>query len=305
VAYFVTAHIGALSHLYPVLVWWAIFLSLYWPGLFGWLGEAHSRSVLERATGAVNVAWGIGFAVGPYVGGMLYRAAGRLVFLVAPLAPAAACVLLFMSRTHVQTPPPADPAPHRRHGLRRRLWSAWLGLLSTNVLFGLMSGVFPDLGEQELGVTSDIFGMLLLVLGLGRLAVFFLGMRGGGWTHRWAGAVATQVAAAGLVATVAWANSHVWLSLVFGVVGFAVGVTYQRSLYASLAEEGPRQRRSGVHEASLVAGVLLGGLIGGYLAHWIGLRAPYVPAAGLVLLLVVVQAVLASSARRARAGRTP
>ena len=280
-----------------VIVLWALSGSFYWPSLFSWLGDSHTRRQLGRATGAVNVSWSSGSLLGVLVGGWLYGVGRPLPFLVAvaPVALAFAVVAL-------------SPSPHARPtrvargrsepGTRRVLAAAWLGNASSCCLVGLMGSVFPELG-LAINVNEAAFGRLMAGMGLGRTFMFLLGFRWSRWLQDWRKAAAAQLLGAAMVATVAKASAQWWLAMVFLSVGFALGVNYYRGLYKSLEGEGSRGLRVGLHEAALLGGITLGSLGGGALAEGWGLRAPYVPIAVIVAVLVAVQCVLLASANTA------
>jgi hypothetical protein len=187
--------------------------------------------------------------------------------------------------------PPREHIPQARDGAGLRLVAAWLGNGTVCCMFGLMSGVFPRLGT-EIGVSATLFGALMAVAGLMRTGVFFSALRGATWPGSWRLSVAVQVAGALLMATISVAAALPWLVLVFASLGTALGMAYYVSLYASLEDEGSRGMKSGIHEAALVGGVLVGTFGGGSIAQTWGLRAPYVPIAALAVLLVVAQSVL-------------
>jgi hypothetical protein len=180
------------------------------------------------------------------------------------------------------------------------LAAVWLGNLSVCSLLGLMGGVFPKLGEQ-IGVDARAFGLLMAGLALGRLPAFVLALRWGRWLHDWRVGMVTQLLAAVMVATVSQASAYAWLSLVFLSVGLTGGANYYRGLFKSLEGEGSRGFKSGMHEASLMAGYLVGSLASGALAGRWGLRAPYVPISLLTVGLVAAQVILVRSASRAQA----
>jgi len=289
-----------LWHLYAIAIGWAVLLSLYWPSVFGWLGDSHSIHQLSRATGAVNVSWSVGMTLGGFAGGWLYQQWPSLPFLAAMVPPIVGCLIL-LHEADEREQPAETPTAERVPGTRRILISAWTGNTTAAMLFGLVYGVFPKLGKQ-IGVTPFLFGSLGLMMGLGRTTVFVSGLMGAGWVRRWRVVAATQLVAAAMVATITWAESHLWLAAVFLTVGFSLGVTYFRGLFTSLVGEGARGQKSGAHEAALVVGVLLGSFAGGALAKYQGLRSPYIPAAIVVVVLVAAQAAVLISARRAQAG---
>ena len=85
-----TAYASAVAVLYVTAVTWALGLSLFWPSLFAWLGDAHGPKTLGRAMGAVNLSWSVGGMVGGAAAGGLFRQWAALPFLGACVAAAAA-----------------------------------------------------------------------------------------------------------------------------------------------------------------------------------------------------------------------
>jgi predicted MFS family arabinose efflux permease len=285
-------------HLSMLMVAWGVCLSLYWPSLFGWLGDSHGRDRLEAATGAVNLSWATGALAGGLLGGWLYAAQGSLAFAWAAVPVVVACGAMVLSPCPHSRPARAATSS-RTPGTRRTLVAVWLGNMSVCSLLGLMESVFPGLG-QRIGVDAPAFGMLMAVLGLGRMPVFVMAFSRGRWFHDWRVGVGTQLVVSGMVATVAWTSAHWWLAAIFLALGLAAGINYYRALFKSLEGEGARGFKSGLHEASLMAGFLLGSLASGVVAeHW-GLRAPYVPMALVSVGLVAAQWILLRSASRAQ-----
>jgi hypothetical protein len=142
--------------------------------------------------------------------------------------------------------------------------------------------------------------VLLACLGLGRTLAFSAGLGRGGWTRDWRTTVLLQLAAIALVGEVSRREGFGWLALAFAAVGVSSGAAYYLALYRSLEGEGSRGFKSGMHEASLLGGVLLGSLGGGWAASTWGLRVPYPMLGVLCILLVVAQAALNLWSGRAR-----
>jgi len=293
-----TALTSQFWQLCALAVFWALAISPMWPSLFSWLGDSHSTEQLGAATGAVNLSWSIGGMLGGLVSGWLFRLARPLPFLCAIVPAVLACTLMLRSRCgHVR--PKQVKRAQAVVGAKRELASVWLSNVAVCSLFGLMSSVFPKLGTR-LGVDVAVFGLLMAGLALGRSVVFLLGLRWSRCLHDWRLAMSAQILAGLMVASVATAQSRIWLALVFLAVGLAFGVNYYRGLYKSLEGAGSRGLKSGLHEATLLVGILLGSLGGGWLAKNFGLRAPYVPAGILVAVLLLAQAALLVSSGAAR-----
>ena len=288
---------SSLWQLYALASCWALCLSLFWPSVFGWLGDTHSPRELGRATGAINISWNGGFMLGGLAGGFVYEIEWTLPFVFSALLPVIGAMVLLRRPAEHERPKPTPSGPPQV-GARRQLAAAWMGNFSMCVLFGLMYGVFPRLGK-DLGVTTPVFGAFLFILGMGRFAMFLHGYFGSRLVQNWRAALAIQWVAGVMVATVVTASAHWWLALVFLATGMGLGVSYYRGLYASLAGEGARGKKSGVHEATILMGALLGSFAGGVLADTVHLRAPYPAAVAMVSLLGLAQIALMASAKRA------
>lgn len=290
-----------LWHVEAMVVFWAFAISPFWPSVFAWLGDSHPPEQLGPATGAVNLSWSVGGMIGGVVSGVLFSHMASAPFLCAVVPAALAGAAMLRSPCTHRRPAKPEAGP-RTPGSRRELVTVWLGATAVCSLLGLMSGVFPKLGT-ELGVTASVFGVFMAGLGLGRSVVFSLGLRWSRHLHGWGLAAATQLLAGCMVASVARATSRLWLALVFVSLGLALGTNYFRGLYKSLEHAGSRGLKSGLHEAALLGGILVGSLGGGAAARAWGLRAPYAPAGLWVLTLVLLQAVLLASSRSARRAR--
>ncbi|MBS3764735.1 MAG: MFS transporter [Planctomycetes bacterium] len=293
-----TSSADKLWHLYFGAVLWAISLSFFWPSLFAWLGDAHDPANLARATGVVNLGWSSGSIVGSLLSGWLFQIAIPLPFFIALIG---VCLARFAPahkedqgdpQTEISSTESASP------GTKRRLAACWLGNTAVCCLIGLMTGVFPKLGTT-IGIESGIFGLMVAALGLARTGVFWASFQGARAPHKWSLSVIAQIVSAALIATLATASNHLWLGLVYIFIGITLGFVYSLSLYASLADVGSRGLKSGLHEAALLGGILLGTVGGGVVANRFGLRTPYIPAAAVVLCLVVVQITLHLSASHA------
>lgn len=296
--YILATRASALWQLFAIAVFWAVAVAPFWPSLFAWLGDSHPRDQLNRATGAINLSWSAGGMLGGVLSGWLFSLSRPSPFLFATIPAIMACVAMLLSRCTHGHPRPTEIAPGKP-GVKRELTAAWLGAANTALLLGLMSGVFPKLG-LEVGVGARSFGLLMGGMALGRTLVFTLGLRWGHQLQDWRCAMLAQLIAAGMVATVATASSTLWLALVFFSIGTALGINYYRGLYKSLEAPGARGLKTGLHEASVLLGILFGSLGGGVVAKTWGLRVPYLPAGICALMLLAIQAGLILSAHRIR-----
>ena len=302
--FWLTAWAGTFAGLMLIGVLWGVSMSMFWPSIFAWLADAGHGASLGSRGGAVNLSWSLGGMLGALIAGALFAWNPALPFLLGGLPVILACAPYLFARDEHSHPRERSVArgPARIEG---ELVAAWIGNLSCTCLFGLLLGVFPRLAET-MGVAAGEFGMLSALSALGRCAMFAVAFTGAAWVRRWPLMGAAQLVAAGMVATLSFASDHFWLAAVFLVVGVAGGLNYNRALYVSLRHPGGRGLKSGLHEATLVFGVLLGSLGGGWVVSVWGLRAPYVPVAVLTVALSAVQPalILLSRRREKTAGRS-
>jgi MFS family permease len=100
------------------------------------------------------------------------------------------------------------------------------------------------------------------------------------------------LAIVGLVA-IARAESAITLFIGLALLGQLVGYNYFSGLFYSTAGSSQERRAlaAGIHEATLAAGMAIGTVAGGWLASVVDHRAPYLLAAAVMLVVIVVQAV--------------
>lgn len=298
---FLIAHASALWQLYILAPIWALSLSMYWPSIFGWLGDSHYSSELGRATGAVNLGWSVGSMVGGLVSGMLFRVNPSLPYLAGMVPLLVICVLMGTAKEiRVGHAAGEEDGPVISTS-KRKLISAWMGAFSICCLAGLLYMVFPKFGSDELGIDAALFGKLVFMAGLMRSFIFILGLRFGDRLQDWRYGVAAQMFAALMVGTIVFFTSINWLILVYISLGAGLGINYYRGLYTSLESASARGLKSAMHEGMLVAGDMTGSFGGGLLVFLLNdIRAPYLPLAGIAFLLGIGQVIIMIAGRSSR-----
>lgn len=277
-----------------------------------------------RGMGMVGAAFGLGFVVGPFVGGELSRATLELPFgLVvragtAPFFLAAALSFLnwFLAFHLLPESLPRNGTVTRRAGrifdgrrLRRELGRPPIrGLLGvsllTTVAFSMMEQTLILLGERRLQMDPTGAGRLL-----GFVGVLMVLVQGGlvGRLARRFGEERLLLAGAALIVPglLLVAASHRWSLLLVAMVPLAVGSgLLHPSLNALLSRRTPPDEQGGIlglsQSLSSLARVI-GPSTGGWLFQTAGVGSPYVVGAGIMVAAVVCAAV---AVRAERAGPT-
>ncbi len=262
---------------------------------------------LPRANGNLYVAQTLGaWIVGPPLGGLLFVVAAALPFgLDAASFAASAMLLAALPRRPVPRPAPSSMRNELSEGLRwlgrHRLLRTLAALLSMNAFcqqMGLATLVL--FATQTLRLSARDYGLVLVAGGLGGIA----GGLANSHITRWLGPVraliAAYVASALLYVAGGLAANGAVLALL--LAGGGIAVTLTNVVTVSL-----RQRLVPAHLLGRVNsfyrllgwGLMpIGSLIGGFVAHRFGLRAPLL-AAGTIRFAVLAAALplLVSAAR--------
>ena len=276
-------------------------LAFFWPALQAWVADlgGRGRKALTRNLGLFNVFWSAGLALGPSVTGYLWAyglAAGssqRLVFSTVAGFSILVGALVLIIRTHGTAvsnhagPADADEAPHPHAATF--LHAAWVGTFASWFAVGVIGSLFPKLAA-EIGYNERMRGLLASSYHVGQLGLFIGALLTSRWQfRRWPLGVAEGCAMLALFSVI-WADSPLHFACAFFVAGLCSGVAYVGSLFYSLHGRTEKQgQTTGLHEAILGSGVFLGPLIGGLIAQHLSLRGPFVLAAVVFGLAIVVQ----------------
>ena len=276
-------------------------LALYWPALQAWLADAvlDAGGNLTRAVGLFNIAWCLGVIVGPVVTGSVWAHNWRLAFWIP------ACVLLLLTVILYRTPEKHHRTVHDREAMpsdlppqatpktaRVFLHLAWVGNFSVWFAGGTLLAFYPKLAST-LDISTATVGFCLAAFRTGQLLVSWSATSTQRWQYRLGPLLLANGAGFCGLSIVFGAHRPVWFATGFCLLGACAGLTYASSLYYSLAGKvDDRGKNSGLHEAVLGSGGMLGPLLGGIAAQWIGLRAPFVLAALLFVLAAAVQIAL-------------
>ncbi len=267
---------------------------LFWPPLQAWLAEQRDPRPLAGSLGRFNFAWSTGLTLGPLVAGLLAGKAVRLPLSVAAAGYVGVLLMVLLIAPGDRATEDADARPRPRREALSFLYIAWVCNFASWFMSVGVKVLFPELA-QALAISKPTLGWLIAAIGLGQMAAFWGLGRGRWWQYRLWPIVGAQ--AVGMAAMMLLAVGRTTPVFLVGMLlaGGMTGMTYTASLFYSLRAPGAgRGVRTGMHEATLGVGILLGPLMGGWLADTTAnLRTPYVLAC----------AVIAATALAAAAGR--
>jgi MFS family permease len=271
-------------------------LALLWPSVQAWLAEfcGDNSKRLNRTISLFNLSWSGGIMVGPLFAGYLWERGYQWPFIIPALLSFACFGLLLV------TPPGQD---HQHHApptvsrvspekARLFLYLAWIANFASWFCRGTVGSMFPKLGET-LGFSEPLQGTLIFVLSFALFFMFGIARLSNRWQYHLRVLLAAQVfGIAGMLIT-ARAVTPTFFVIGFSLAGLCSGVTYVSSLiYALEGASRSRGKRSGLHEAVLGVGIIIGPLAAGFLGQHVSLRAPFTAAALVFALAMIAQGVV-------------
>jgi MFS family permease len=262
-------------------------LAFFWPLVLAWVGDVHSSRQLPRTTAVFNICWSSGMMIGTLVGGALFSLATFAPFVCAAGAALLAFAALSTLPDPVKKSVDASKATHKiKRPFHPTLIVAWINNFAVCFGLGVLQNVFPK-QAHGFGLGAAVFGWLLFAMGLGRTAVF-LGatFSSSMFPRRLVICVGLTLAILSLLVSMQSRNTAVLL-VAFTINGLALGVTYYFSYLQSVVGVERRGKKTGMHEATLVGGIMMGSLLGGISAKAIGPEFPY-----LMGVIVLVGAII-------------
>lgn len=296
------------SKLHLLLIFPCIGLSmaLFWPAYEAWLAEREGEGKLIHRVMLFNLFWSTGITLGPTVSGYLYKDSQPFMLLyIAGFVGLITFFTIFFSNSksansnlgmHSETTQTLFPPPAER---RKYLNIARCANFASWFALGVLRWLNPKL-TKDMGIYPSTFGNMMLALGGIQTCTFlFLGT---GYSTRWhyriGPLVISQVLSILCFVGIWWIDNLIFWTFAFAIIGVSVAFTYFGSLYYGLHMHSDKGNKSGWHEAVLGLGSLLGPLFGGIVADTnYGIKSPYLMCAGVILIGIVVELVIASKNR--------
>jgi MFS family permease len=313
-AYVVAGLVRSVHHLLALTVLSGSSLAYFWPAVQAWIADlsGRGRRRLARRLAIFNVSWSAGLAVGPTFTGFVWAfGAGlglsqRMVFWSIVGAITLLAVIVVVVRARPRDPDPYADAEGKEVEVHPHsaslLFGARAGTFASWFAVGVIVSLFPKLAS-EVGFDARMRGLLASCYHVGQLGLFFLALYDVHWRllRRWPLFVAEGLALVGMLSVV-WAKLPIHFAAAFLLAGVCSGVAYTASLFHSLhGRVADRGKLAGVHEAVLASGVFLSPLIGGFLAQYISLRAPFVMVAAVFAGAIIAQVLAWNASQRAPA----
>ncbi|MCE9622302.1 MAG: MFS transporter [Actinomycetia bacterium] len=263
------------------------------------VGDMASPAERPRLMGLLGAAFGVGFVIGPAVGGLSTLGGPHVPFYVAGtialINAVAAMVRLPETRAAVDEAGAVESAAAPRRGRRRAITPALRQLaivgFVTTVAFTAFESTFGLLGRHRFGFGER--GSAFVFLGIGILLVVIQGVLYGRAATRF-GVNALYISGIALlvVGLTTMAFAYVWPVLIVACVlltfGQGVASPSISSLVSEIAPPARRGEAMGYQQASYAVGRIVGPPVAGLMFDHAGIWTPYAGAAGLCVIAVIL-----------------
>lgn len=300
------------------------FLPSYWmvgfglgsvyPTLIGWLNRGEDAHTNHRGVSRTLIlfciSWNFGMMGGQLTAGSLFERGADWTYGVALAVAAVNCGLAFIAvrlvsvrwqpavdvdrqQTESESADVTQVDPRRQLRAARFKRLGWIANLGSTFGGSLLFHLLPDLAVA-IGVPADSHGGLLAYWRTVIIGMYLLMHFVNYWHYRFVTSMLSQLLAVIGLVVIATAQSATALLIGLTLHGQLAGYNYFSSLFYSTAGSSHRRRTlaAGIHEATLAAGMAMGTVAGGLLGSLVGHRTPYLLAAVVLSMLMLVQVIV-------------
>jgi len=254
----------------------------FWVGASTLTGEISPRQELTLSLGRYNMAWILGFTVGPYLGGLITNSYGYDVFFIASAGVIAVSLGLILSSIRGSIELKQETVHETRNlGDLRPLLMSYLTLIPFTMVLGIYMAIIPG-HMKTVGLSASLIGLLITITNGVRGCVFFNVEKLVKWgTWQSVLTASTLLAAAMYLVRNAETGTQFAIPLIFYGLGSGIMTPVVLDFISKRTPDKLRGTAMGVHEGIYGVGMCLGPLLGGAIAD-------YYSAATLYGLLVLV-----------------
>ena len=299
-----TTQAGKVFHIIALAGLNGIGMAIFWPSFQAWVADLRAGSNLARTIGSFNMSWTASQFIGPTLSGFLFSLHPRAPFWAAAVL---SFLLFFLLRASVsdKSPQPAKAGailPLETEDSNRGmgfLYAIWIANFASWFILGNLRYQFPKFA-RDMGISPSTIGLLLSCIGLSQFLGFFFLRGSDRWHFKKSYLLGAQLLSALALLLISFFPQKLIFASAFILIGLSVSLTYYSSLYYSVRLLKRKGKGTGLHESILGSGVVLGPLLGGFVALSVGPRAPYVLCLAVLAVAVLMELGLSGSRRSAR-----
>jgi MFS family permease len=275
--------------------------------------DGTNNKPLTYSTGLYTFAWSMGFALGPFIAGLLMdlgtvspsgeNSGWKFAWYFAATISALTGLAIFLIRDLANSPqPPATqpdttPAPPQTSAAdySRQPDLAWLGWVSAGVgviIITFIRAVFPVRSENSLHLTQSFLGLLFFLLSAAQGLTGLALCRSRFWMYR-----SRAIAAFGSLGIIGalifgFGQSHLLLSIGAIIFGIYAGSFFFYLVFHALVHPHKSSFYVAVNESVVGICSMLGASLGGFIADRFGFGSVYATGATLLLFTLTLQGIV-------------
>jgi len=278
--------------------------AMFWPSFEVWLAQTRMRESLLKKVSFFNISWCLGSGIGLLIAGILFEAYSHLPFYFASFL-SLAIIFLIVGKLRKKN---RDALSIDSGGKRMEnnsfldssssgqnapfyLYIGWVANFANYFCIGMIRYLFPKL-SIHIGIKPSIIGVLLFTVAFFQTVVFYLLGKTERWHYKGTPLIFSQLLVIFGLVLIFLGSTVISFLIAFMFIGVGGGLAYFSSIFYSLDNLEGKGQKSGIHEAVLGTGLLLGSLVGGAIAEAFTLRSPYVLAIFVIGAAICVETLL-------------
>ncbi len=273
--------------------------------------DGANHKPLTYSTGLYTFAWSMGFAIGPFVSGLLMelgtaKAGGeslgwKYACYFAATASALSCTAIYFLRNFAQaqpastlsvttTPPRAPTADYSRQP--NLVWLGWVSAGIGVTVITFIRAVFPVRGETLLHLTQGFQGVLFFLVSLAQALTGLALCRSRYWMYR--PSAVTAFGILGITGAFVFGFGHSPLMLCAGAVMFGIyaGSFFFYLVFHALVHPQRSSFYVAINESVVGICTMVGAVLAGFVADRYGFGTLYGSGAILILVALILQGVI-------------
>ncbi len=284
--------------------------AMFWPSFEVWLTQMRMRESLLKRVSFFNISWCLGLGIGSLIAGILFEAYSHLPFYFASFLSLATIFLIVGKLRKKKRDALSTDSGGKRiennssldssssgQNAPFYLYIGWVANFANYFCIGMIRYLFPKL-SIHIGIKPSIIGVLLFTVAFFQTVAFYMLGKTERWHYKGTPLILSQLLVIFGLVLIFLGSTVISFLIAFMFIGLGGGLVYFSSIFYSLNNLEGKGQKSGIHEAVLGTGLLLGSLVGGAIAEAFTLRSPYVLAIFVIGAAICVETLLIKNRKK-------
>ncbi len=288
-------------------------MAMSWPAFYAWVGTERDENKRQRNLAFFNIAWSLGFTIGPLIAGPMYDFDFRLPYIMIFFVSILSFIfLLFIQHenTHYDVENHVSVNNNdcgEEETNKMFLYPFWVGVFLANLMVVIPRSTYAEhlkrmvengelrfLFEKTVssiltGDPATKFSWPSAMMAFATAGMFLLFAWTYFWKHRISLLIISQAICAITFFLLSETKSILLICLSFAIIGANHGLTFFASTYYSVNNPVLRHRRASINEGLVGLGGVVGSIIFGFLVEKYGVTISYKYISLLVAIVIFIE----------------